>query len=315
MKNAGKIKTPIVLIIFNRPDATEKVFNEIAKVQPPKLLVVADGPREGNLDDLEKCKKTREIIKKVDWPCEVLTNYSDVNLGCKMRPVTGLNWAFGLIDEAIILEDDCVPDTTFFRFCEELLEKYRNDKRVAIISGTNLFVGKIKNPYSYYYSIFPQTWGWATWKRSWENYDIGVKKWADLKNTDWLEKKLGAKSILYNYWKNVFDDCYQQKLNAWDYQITFSAWVDGSLAVIPKINLVSNIGFGKNKGTNIIKRHKYAALKTSQMQFPLVSPEQILENKKIDKSIGKYTFTYYRPFLIKAFLYFWLKIKRFFLGL
>ncbi|MFM7711944.1 MAG: glycosyltransferase family 2 protein, partial [Microcystis sp.] len=142
------------------PDTTARVFEAIRQAKPPKLLVVADGPRADRADDIEKCKAARAIIEGVDWDCEVLTNYSDVNLGCKNRVSSGLNWVFDTVEEAIILEDDCVPDPTFFRFCEELLEYYRHDQRIMVISGNNFQFGKKRTGYSYYFSVYTHCWGW-----------------------------------------------------------------------------------------------------------------------------------------------------------
>lgn len=310
-----KVKSPIILIVFNRPNATARILEEIAKVKPSKLLVIADGPRNNYLPDQENCRKVRELVKKlVDWPCEILTDYSDKNLGCKMRVATGLDWAFSIVQEAIILEDDCIPQPTFFKFCDELLEKYRNDEKVAIISGSNLFISGRKNPYSYYFSVFPQAWGWATWRRFWVNYDVNIKKWPELKNTPWLENILGKRGFAYEYWKKVFDLSYDQKTGTWDYQLVFAAWTKKAFAVIPSINLVSNIGFGLNKGTHFTSwRHrwqKFAQLKSKNIQFPLLHPPHISEDKKADNSIALFSFTYFRPFLIKVFLYLCLRLKR-----
>ena len=150
-----QLKTAVAFIIFNRPDTTELVFREIAKAKPPVLLVVADGPRLGHQEEPELCAATRAIIGRVNWDCEVLTNYSDVNLGCKLRVSSGLDWVFDQVEEAIILEDDCLPHQSFFQFCEELLSKYRDDERIAMISGNNIQLGRKRTKDSYYFSIFP----------------------------------------------------------------------------------------------------------------------------------------------------------------
>src|SRR5665648_587346 len=165
-----QLKTPVAFIIFNRPETTRRVFAEIAKARPTKLLVIADGPRATHPDDAEKCAVVRAIIDGVDWDCEVLKNYSDVNLGCKRRVSSGLDWVFDTVEEAIILEDDCLPHPTFFRFCEEMLAKYRDDKRIAMISGDNFQFGKKRTEYSYYFSRYTHIWGWASWRRAWDNY-------------------------------------------------------------------------------------------------------------------------------------------------
>lgn len=157
-----QLKTPVAFLIFNRPDTTRRVFAEIAKARPPKLLVVADGPRADHPDDVEKCAAVRAIIDGIDWDCKVLTNYSDINLGCKRRVSSGLDWVFDTVEEAIILEDDCLPHPAFFRFCEEMLNKYRDDKRIAMISGDNFQFGRKRTEYSYYFSRYPHIWGWAS---------------------------------------------------------------------------------------------------------------------------------------------------------
>ena len=145
-----QLKTPVAFIIFNRPDTTERVFAEIVKAKPPKLLVVGDGPRANREGDAAKVAAARAITKRVDWPCEVLTNFSEVNLGCKVRVSSGLDWVFEQVPEAIILEDDCLPHQTFFRFCEELLERYRDDQRIGMISGDNFQFGHTINDDSYF---------------------------------------------------------------------------------------------------------------------------------------------------------------------
>src|SRR5512139_3287315 len=172
-----QLKTPVAFIIFNRPDTAERVFAEIAKARPPKLLVVADGPRANRSGEAEKCAATRAIIDRVDWDCEVLTNFSDTNLGCKNRVSSGIDWVFEQVPEAIILEDDCLPHPTFFRFCEELLERYRDDERIGMISGDNFQLGQKRTDASYYFSRYNHIWGWASWRRAWRHYDREASAW------------------------------------------------------------------------------------------------------------------------------------------
>src|SRR5215831_3805810 len=158
------MRTPVALIIFNRPDVTERVFAEIAHARPRKLLVIADGPRFNRPGEAEKCTATRAIIDRVNWECEVLKNYSDVNLGCGGRESSAMIWIFEQAEEAIILEDDTLPQPTFFRFCEELLEKYRDDERVMHISGDNWLFGQKRISDSYFFSHYCLSWGWASWR-------------------------------------------------------------------------------------------------------------------------------------------------------
>ena len=172
-----QLTTPVAFLIFNRPDTTARVFEAIRQAKPPKLLVVADGPRPDRPDDVEKCKAARAIIDRVDWACEVLTNYSDLNLGCGKRPATGITWVFEQVEEAIIFEDDCLPHPSFFRFCEELLNYYRHDERIMVISGNNFQFGRNRTDDSYYFSRYNHIWGWASWRRAWEYFDYDLKLW------------------------------------------------------------------------------------------------------------------------------------------
>ncbi|MDW7726675.1 MAG: hypothetical protein SCH70_06100 [Candidatus Methanoperedens sp.] len=272
--------TPIAFIIFNRPETTRRVFAEIAKARPPKLLVIADGPRADHPDDAEKCAAVRAIIDGVNWDCEVLTNYSDVNLGCKRRVSSGLDWVFDTVEEAIILEDDCLPHPTFFRFCEELLDKYRDDKRIAMISGNNFQFGRKRTEYSYYFSRYPHIWGWASWRRAWENYDVDMKLWPEIRDGGWLQDLLGAKISVW-YWKNRFENVYKGKIDTWDYQWTFACWMQSALTIIPDVNLVSNIGFDM-KAVHTKDKDKFAEMEIEPMSDPILHPDYILRDSKAD---------------------------------
>lgn len=284
-----KLKTPVVFIIFNRPDTTIRVFAEIAKARPPRLLVIADGPRADHPDDAEKCAAVRAIIDGVDWSCEVMTNYSDVNLGCKRRVSSGLDWVFDTVDEAIILEDDCLPHPTFFRFCEELLEKYRDDKRIAMISGDNLQFGRKRTEYSYYFSRYTHIWGWASWRRAWENYDVDMKLWPEIRDGGWLQDLLRAKISVW-YWKNRFENVYKGNIDTWDYQWTFSCWIQNALTIIPNVNLVSNIGFGP-ESLHTTEKNKFSNMKTESITFPIPHPSYILRDSVADYVTEKITFS------------------------
>src|SRR4030095_1100293 len=137
----NRLQTPVALLIFNRPETTARVLAEIRNARPAKLLIIGDGPRPGEPADAERCLAARAAAANIDWGCEVLKNYSDVNLGCGQRPASGLDWVFQNVDRAIIMEDDCLPHPTFFRFCDELLEHYRDDERVMTVSGNNFQYG------------------------------------------------------------------------------------------------------------------------------------------------------------------------------
>ncbi|NEP76999.1 MAG: glycosyltransferase family 2 protein, partial [Okeania sp. SIO3B3] len=202
-----KLTIPVVLIIFNRPDTTAKVFEVIRQVKPPQLFVIADAPRLDKSGEVERCIAARKIIDRVDWQCEVLTNYSEINLGCRERVYSGLNWVFSLVESAIILEDDCVPHLTFFRFCQELLERYRDNNQVMAISGDNFQFGNNTTEHSYYFSRYPHCWGWATWRRAWKNYDNQMQLWSKLRGSKWLENIL-QNSRAVKYWSQIFQNNY-----------------------------------------------------------------------------------------------------------
>jgi len=286
------LKTPIVFIIFNRSVETSRVFEVIRQVQPLQLFVIADGPRTNKEGEVEKCNATREIINKVDWDCEVITNYSDVNLGCKERIYSGLSWAFSIVEEAIILEDDCLPDPSFFRFCEELLEYYRDNKKIASIGGQNVQFGRKRTNYSYYFSRYFHCWGWATWKRAWQQYDISMKQWPQVRDSNLLQEILVTPRAV-KYWQKMFKIVYEGRKDTWDYQWLYSNWVQGKLNIVPNVNLVSNIGFS-TEATNTTTRAEdnlYAHMSREVIDFPLKHPPTIGVHRKADEFTQATMFT------------------------
>jgi len=284
-----KLNTPVAFIVFNRPDVTERVFAEIAKAKPPKLLVVADGPRSNRPGETEKCAATRAIIGKVDWDCEVLTNFSDVNLGCKRRVASGIDWVFEQVPEAIILEDDCLPHPTFFRFCEELLERYRDDERVAMISGDNFQFGQQRTNASYYFSRYNHIWGWASWRRAWQYYDSKAGVWPILRDGGWLEVLIRDRSER-KYWTKVFDAVHQNRIDTWDYQWALASWSRGMVSIMPNVNLISNIGFGGD-ATHTHGASIFASMEVENMDFPLRHPEIVLPHPDADAYTSRRMFT------------------------
>lgn len=277
-----QLKTPVTLVIFNRPDTTERVFAEIAKAKPPKLLVIGDGPRLDRPGETEKVAACRAIINRVDWDCEVLTNYSDINLGCGRRPASGFDWVFQQVEEAIILEDDCLPHPSFFRYCEELLERYRDDQRVALISGDNFQFGFRRNEDSYYFSRYVYPWGWASWRDRWQDsYDYSISSWPTVRDEGRLHDMFFDPREI-KHWTRVFETIYQGKIKScWDYQWMFACWLQGRLSVIPNRNLITNIGYGPN-ATHTIEDSDIANIPTEEMHFPLKHPLGVIENRTMD---------------------------------
>lgn len=275
--------TPIVFLIFCRPDLTAHVFEQIRVVKPTKLLVVADGPRTESESEL--CQQAREVTERVDWNCKVIRYYSDINLGCKKRVSSGLNWAFNNVEEAIILEDDCIPELSFFRFCEELLDHYRNDTRVMTISGANFQFGHQRTQYSYYYSLFPHCWGWATWKRAWQHYDLEMSLWPTIKEGNWLNDIL-RDTKLVEQWMQIFDHTFSGYIDTWDYQWTFACWLQSGLSILPNTNLVSNYGFDL-RATHTTEPNLLSKMQTSPLNFPLDHPEFVIKDSYADTLTSK----------------------------
>jgi hypothetical protein len=266
------LDTPIAFLIFNRPDVTERVFNAIATARPKTLLVVADGPRADRAGEAEKCRATRAIIDRVDWPCDVRRNFADANLGCRRRVSSGLDWVFQQAEEAIILEDDVLPEPTFFGYCQELLERYRDEPRIMQISGPNFQSAGWKCPYSYYFSKQTRIWGWATWRRAWKTYDVTMRDWPAMKADNWIAT-VCPDPFEAQLWTAHFDNVCTGGLDTWDFQWTFAVWKHGGLCVAPAVNLVSNIGFGA-QATHTKEASALANLPTRPIG-PLVHPPTI----------------------------------------
>jgi len=297
------VRTPVALIIFNRPDQTERVFAEIARSRPDKLFVIADGPRSDHHGEEAKCAAARAIIDRVDWPCEVVKNYADVNLGCGHRPATGLAWLFEQVEEAIVLEDDCVPHHSFFRYCDDLLEHYRHDERVMHISGDN-FIPWGDDAADYGFSYYPVSWGWATWRRAFKYYDPYIKLWPVLRHTTLLQELLvNAEAV--EYWTKVFDKaCVQGDQHGyWDYQWLFACWAQRGLSIVPRVNLVSNIGYGDHGTHTRTVNDQLANVRTGEMMFPLKHPPCMLRLREGDDAIFKKVVKPDRPFGLRHQIY------------
>jgi hypothetical protein len=291
------MRTPVALFIFNRPEATAKVFAEVARAKPPRLLVVADGPRADRPGEADRCAAARAVVERVDWDCELLTNYSEVNLGCMRRVAGGLDWVFATVEEAVILEDDCVPHPTFFRYCDELLEQYRDDERVMLVSGDNFLLGARQSRDSYYFSRYALVWGWASWRRAWRHYDVDISLWPELRGTSWLLDVHGDKTAA-RYWAQVLDDVRAGRIDTWDYQWFFACWASGGLCVTPSVNLVSNVGFGAG-ATHTLNISPVADLPAVAMQFPLRHPPDLVRDCEADRM----TFKHMCPWVANAGVY------------
>ena len=268
-------KAPVVFIVFNRPDTTARVFDAIRDYAPEKLFVIADGPRESRPNEMVACLRTRAVTEQIDWNCDVSRLYRNKNFGCRHNVSEGLDWAFDQTETAIILEDDCLPNPTLFCFCEELLDRYRDNSSVGMIGGVNFQFGRNPIPESYYFSRHCHIWGWATWRRAWRLFDAEMTGWKELRGTDWLRRQVGSSTAAW-YWRAIFDDCASSEpgsLNSWAVPWTYSCWKEGMSAILPSRNLVSNIGFGVDS-THTWKANQFANMKAYSMRFPMLHPKQ-----------------------------------------
>ncbi len=285
---------PVLLIIFNKPDTTRKVFQAIANARPTKLFIAADGPRAGRAGEAEMCAATRDVVRNIDWPCEVHFKLSDINLGCGRHPASAITWVFEHVDRAIILEDDCVPQITFFRFCSELLERYLDDDRIMHIAGNNWQMGKKRSRHSYFFSSHNLcTGGWATWRRAWELYDPLMTEWPKLRDTNFLQE-IVEHPVVVAHMQGMFDEVYAAAGNThvWDYQWTFSLWARGGLSILPASTLISNIGFGHANATHTrcaTDSHALltGSLKMKPMKFPMSHPTDIARLMEADRFIAE----------------------------
>jgi hypothetical protein len=234
-------EVPVLLIIFNRPYFTRRLIEALSAARPELLLVAADGPR--SRDESKLCEATRACLSDIDWPCGLHTDFSDTNLGCGIRVHTAISWALSSYDRVIVLEDDCVPHPSFFRYCRELLSHYADDKRIMHISGNNFRGPDRAEPYSYYFSKYTHAWGWATWRRAWRHFDWSLEAWPQARQSGilecWCDDPLERR-----YWHDIFDRMHAGARDVWDYQWNFACWLQNGLAILPKVNLVANIGAG-----------------------------------------------------------------------
>ena len=276
---------PVIFIIFNRPDTTSQVFETIRAAKPRKLLVIADGPRANRPGEAEKCAATRAIIDGVDWDCEVQRNFSETNLGCRLRVSSGITWAFDLVDRAIILEDDCVPSASFLHYCADLLDRYESDERVMMVSGDNFLFGHAATADSYYFSRYPHVWGWATWRRAWSKYDLNMTHWPEIRDRRLFDQYFPNASERY-YWQSVFQSVYDGNIDTWDYQWVYSIWANSGLSIAPARNLVRNIGF-HSEATHTKGDTVYSSLGAEELDLPLTHPTTLLASSDKDELEAK----------------------------
>ena len=213
------------------------------------------------------------MVESIDWPCETSRLYANHNLGCRISIPNGLNWVFSMVEECIILEDDCIPGPSFFQYCAELLNQYRDNERIMTIGGFRYDGPDEFNGDSFFFSKYPATWGWATWRRAWEKFDLDMEKWAQLRETDWLKNLLGNNDYVA-YWYRIFD-LMCNNMDTWDYALTFACWLNEGLSIRSKVNLVSNLGFGQGATHTSFQNDIISERLAGTMSFPLSIPDTI----------------------------------------
>lgn len=276
--------TPILFIIFNRPDTTQIVFNQLKQLKPRKLYISADGPRKHKEGEAEKCRLTREVVNQIDWECDVKKLFNDDNLGCKKAVSNAITWFFENEEQGIILEDDVVPSNSFFNFCSDLLDYYKNDNSIMHISGNNFFSNRMNIQASYYFSIYPHIWGWATWRRAWQLFDPSIIDFPEYKSNKFIEKTLKEKKEK-KYWLKKFELVYNNKIDTWDYQWLYAIWKNKGLCITPVRNLATNIGF-RDDATHTVKKNSKLAEIPSEEIYNIIHPDR----KNISESFDRTTF-------------------------
>lgn len=283
MKNTSSLNTPVLFLIFNRIDTTKQVFEAIQQAKPPRLYIACDGPREEKESEVDTVKAIRDyVLSNIDWDCEVNTLFRDNNLGCKIAVSEAITWFFNNENQGIILEDDCLPNQSFFWFCEEMLNYYKNDLRIWHISGNNFQWGKKRGTGDYYFSNYTHIWGWATWADRWKEYDVNIKSFKEFKKEKQI-KNIFDNSREQVFWLKVLKTVNTNKISAWDYQWNYCAFINNGLSVLPNENLVKNIGFGDNATHTHDLKSKMANIETNELIFPIKHPEFIIRDKKADR--------------------------------
>jgi hypothetical protein len=277
------LETPVSLHVFNRPDQTGRLISALREARPRILFVHADGPRAGNREDEHRCAQVRGQIDGIDWPCRIVRNYSEINLGSFRRNTSAFEFLFAQVEEAIILEDDCIPNRSFFPFCEELLARYRDDRRVAVIAGYSALPTSPGGD-SYYFSKYALTWGWATWRRTWRQVDLAMKAWPTF-------RRMGLRDtfprfVEHQQWRALYDAIHDGRMrNAWDYQLMLTCWIHGLSSIVPNASLVSNIGFGNDATHTKNTDSPLAQVLAEEMRFPMIHPETVAHNEGRDSKL------------------------------
>jgi len=298
--NLNILETSVLFLVFNRLDTTQQVFEAIKKAKPPRLYIASDGPRESKPDEDKKVQEVRDyILSSIDWDCVVKTLFRDTNLGCRYAIQGAINWFFENEEMGIILEDDCLPSQSFFGYCENLLKIYENDTRIMCVSGNNFFSKIFDNKYSYHFSEIPLIWGWATWKRAWLLDNKALNNFSEIQA---LKLKLTSDTKADKMWWKRIGKTYNKQIDTWDYLWTFTNLINNGLTIIPKRNLVKNIGIAHINSTHTRTNNKNFVKETFEISFPIIHPPFIKPNFRHDTLLYKNYFnvnSYWRRIILE----------------
>lgn len=271
---------PVLMLVFNRPDETQRVFDAVRTVKPAKLYVAADGARAHKPNDAALSEQTRAIFKQVDWPCQVITLFRDENLSCGPAVSSAIDWFFSHEEMGIILEDDCLPNQSFFTFCRTLLHHYKDDERVMQICGSNFQQGHVRGDASYYFSMFSFIWGWATWRRAWKHYSYtlqNINQVSELHLQDYTNH-----SGIKRYWNHTFMFSKKQLFNTWDYQWALTILKQSGLSLVPNVNLITNIGNTDNSAHGSADDTSWTVNQAAQVLNEIIYTDKIEVNREAD---------------------------------
>jgi len=276
------LSVPVAFFVFNRPDTTKRVFEQIRAAEPPELFVVADGPREAHPDDVENCAAVREIIDGVDWECAVHRRFREENVGLPEAVYTGLDWVFEQVPEAIILEDDTVPNADFFRFCETMLDRYHGDTQVMMVNGTNRLETWRDHRQTHHFVTWQDVWGWATWRDAWDEYDPDIEAWGDPEVRDRIRDHV-ADEERANYHSNLFDSLYEGGVTGWSRAWRFAMFRNGGLSVMPSRNLVTNVGFDERGHYTTNPDSPLAGLPRRELPGPVAERSTVVPDREYER--------------------------------
>ncbi len=292
IQSDAQFDIPIAMIVYKRADLTIRSFAAIRELKPAKLYIIADGPRDASEE--KKVREVREYLDThIDWDCEVHRNYAPQNIGLRYRMPTGMKWVFETEEKAIFIEDDIDATQNFFYFCKEMLEKYEQDERVLMVTGSNIYpedpsFGKEQILFSQFASI----WGWACWKRSFELYDVNMRSWPQVRKSGEMKQRLTPEA--YDFYRVLFDDLQYHWHRTWDYQWTYIMLCGKGLGIVPRYNLVKNIGMGNSDGEHRDDTKEridfVTGVERKEMVLPVVCPDDVVRNEDYDRMVQQRMF-------------------------